>query len=86
MHRSDRHVGEHSGGRNHKLIANLENNLAFEDVKAFFFPAMDMRWRTATWSHYGFTKGVPAIRILAGRQKTIHVANHCYRAALVGTS
>jgi hypothetical protein len=39
---SNRHICEHSGAGNDPLVADLERYLAFEDVEALFFPAVDV--------------------------------------------
>jgi len=40
---ADRHVGEHPGAGDEALVAKEQGDLAFEDVKALFLPAVDVR-------------------------------------------
>src|SRR5713101_4780687 len=84
MRRSGRHVGEHPGAGHEAIIANRESDLAFKDVKAFFFPAVDVWERPAAWRNDGFPQGVLAVRVLAGRQEAVHVANNGNGAAFTG--
>ena len=55
--------------------ANQDGDLAFEYVEAFFLPAVDVRRRTAARRHDGFPQGILAVRVLAGRQKPVYVAD-----------
>jgi hypothetical protein len=55
--------------------ASQEGDLAVEDVEAFLLPAMDMRWRPAARRYDGFPEGVLAVRVFAGRQEAVHVAD-----------
>jgi len=57
------------------LVADLEGDFAFQDVKRFFFPAVDVRRWTATWTHAGFEHGVAAVRVVAGRQEAVNIAD-----------
>src|SRR5262249_27112718 len=84
MRRSDRHVGEHPGAGHESLVANREGNLAFKDVKTLLLPAVNMRGWAAPWRNDGFQQGVLAVRVLAGRQKSIHVADDGHGASLAG--
>jgi len=75
MRRSDRHVGEHSGAGHEVLVTYREGDLAFQNVKALFFSAVDVRGWSPTERHDGFPKGVLAVGVLAGRQEAVHIAD-----------
>jgi hypothetical protein len=47
MKRADRHVGEHSWTGHEAFVPDEDGNLAFEDVKPFFLPAVGVRGWTA---------------------------------------
>src|SRR5581483_884980 len=57
------------------LVFDRERDLAFEDVEAFFLPAVDVRWGTAARTHERFNEGIIAVGVLASRQEAIHVAH-----------
>src|SRR5260370_36359188 len=75
VRRSDRHVGEHPGTGHESFVANREGNLAFKDVKTLLLPAVNVRGGTAPWRHHGFQQDGLAVRVLAGRQKAVQVAD-----------
>jgi hypothetical protein len=84
MGRADRHVGEHPGAGHEALVAHREGDLAFEDEEALLLPAVDVRRRPAARRHDGFPQGVLAVRVVAGRQKAVHVPDDGDGAALAG--
>ena len=45
---ADRHVGERARLGDDSVVADLEGDLAFQDVERLFFPAVDVRRGTAT--------------------------------------
>src|SRR5262249_51818097 len=84
VRRADRHVGEHPRRRHDPLAVDRERDLAFEDVKAFLLPAVDVRGRSAAWTHERFKDGVLTVRVLAGRQEAVHITNDSDGAAFAG--
>jgi hypothetical protein len=75
MQRADRHVGKHARRRHDPFLADVTRDLAFEDVEPFFFAAVDVwRWSAARRND-GFPNCVLAVRVLAGRQEAVHVAD-----------
>src|SRR5262249_7513521 len=81
MRRSDRHVGKHPGAGHQAFVANRESDLTVEDVESFFLSAVNVRGWTAPWRNNGFQQGILAVRVLAGRQKAVHVADDGQGAA-----
>lgn len=77
----DRHVSEHPRCGNDTLLVNHECDFAFENVEAFFFPAMNMRWRSAARRNDGFPHGIFAIGFISGHQEAVHVTDNGNGAA-----
>ena len=86
MRRADRHVGEHPRRRHDSFIADLDNDLAFENVESFFFPTVDVRGWAAARRHDCFPQGVLAVDVLPGRQEAVHVADDGDGPAFAGLS
>ena len=83
MRRANWHVGEHSRSRHNSFFADLESDLAFQDIEALFLLAVNVRWWPAARRHDGFPHGVLAARVLAGHQESIYVSHDADGAAFV---
>src|SRR5262249_58960007 len=77
-------VGEHAGAGDETLVANEKGDLAFEDIEAFFFPAVDVRGWPAAGRNECVKHGVLAAGVRAGGQEAINVANDGDGAPLAG--
>jgi hypothetical protein len=62
----------------------VEGDLAFEDVETLLLPAVDVRRRSAARRHEGFPQSVLAVRVFAGRQEAVHVADDGDGASVTG--
>src|SRR5579871_420265 len=81
VRRADWHVGEHASRGDQRLAVNREGDLAIEDIEAFLFSAVDVWGWSAARRDDGLEQGVLAIRVFAGRQKAVHVADDSNCAA-----
>lgn len=80
----NRHVGKHSRRGDDLLVAHAKGDFTFQDVEAFLFSAMDMRWWTAAWRHNRLPQGVFAVHVLAHCKEATHVADDSDGSAFTG--
>src|SRR5262249_18306804 len=73
--RADRHVGEPAGAQQDALAIDRKRDLAVKDVEPLLLTAVHVRGRTAARRHDRLPQGVLAVRVLAGREEAVHVAD-----------
>jgi hypothetical protein len=72
--------------RHDPFLADLEGDLAVEDVETLFLPAVNVRRRPAARRHDGLKHCVFAVRVVAGRQEAINITDDSDSAAFRGRS